>query len=156
MNSRANHHSAKRILVIDDERPIQRALEARLVSRGFSVECASDGVAGLALARARPPSVVLLDVRMPALNGFEVLRQFKADPALAEIPVVLMSANALDTTKHSAATAGGFRFMAKPYDSRELLELIAQATKSREIGGPMPNGAASGVTPMRAVDALML
>ncbi len=119
----------KRILVIDDEWSIQRVLDARLRSWGFEVELASDAAAGLASARARTPDAVLLDVRMPGVDGFEVMREFQKDPALRAIPVVFLSANVLDTVRHRALSMGAVAFLAKPYDAATLQRVIEEAMK---------------------------
>ncbi len=139
----------KRILIIDDEWMIQRVLEVRLRSAGFVVESAGDGSAGLTAARERTPDVVLLDVRMPEMDGFEVMRCFKRDARLATIPVIFISANVLDTVKHAAMAAGATGFLAKPYEPKALFDLISEAIAEGasqvevNLGTPVGAGSAS-------------
>jgi CheY-like chemotaxis protein len=79
------------ILVVEDDRYLRRAAEAKLRQRGYRVLLAADGEEGLRLARTSKPDLVLLDLIMPKLQGFEVLRQLKADPTTKAIPVIVMS-----------------------------------------------------------------
>jgi len=82
---------AARILVAEDDRFLRRAAEATLRQRGFTVLTAADGEETLRQARAEVPDLILLDLIMPKLQGFEVLRALKGDPATAHIPVIVLS-----------------------------------------------------------------
>jgi len=82
---------ARRVLLAEDDRFLRRAAEARLRQHGLDVLTAADGEEALRLARAEPLDLVLLDVVMPKLEGFEVLRLLKEDPATARIPVIVLS-----------------------------------------------------------------
>ena len=82
------------------------------------------GESGLQKLAARAPDVVLLDMRMPGIDGLEVMRQMKRDPRLADIPVIFVSANAQETAKRAALNSGGTLFLEKPFESRALLEAI--------------------------------
>lgn len=127
----------KKILIIDDDRQVSLALSIRLKAAGYDVDVAGDGESGLEKLAAgahqwagRPtsgsvrPDVVLLDMRMPGIDGLEVMRQMKRDPQLADIPVIFVSANAQETAKRAALNAGGKLFLEKPFESRALLEAI--------------------------------
>ena len=81
----------ERILVAEDDRFLRRAAEATLRQRGFTVLTAADGEETLRRARAEAPDLILLDLIMPKLQGFEVLRALKGDPATAHIPVIVLS-----------------------------------------------------------------
>ncbi|MFC7541293.1 response regulator [Siccirubricoccus deserti] len=104
------------MLVVDDD-PATRDLLARFLQReGFAVRCAADGAAGLAMARELRPTAVLLDVMMPRMDGWAVLSALKADPELAEVPVVMVtivqergwpSRSALQTTSPSRCAGSG-------------------------------------------------
>ena len=120
----------KRILIVDDDRQVSLALSVRLKAADYDVDVAGDGESGLqklaadAHQWARRPDVVLLDMRMPGIDGLEVMRRMKRDPRLADIPVIFVSANAQETAKRAALNAGGKLFLEKPFESRALLESI--------------------------------
>ena len=114
----------KKILVVDDDRQVSLALSIRLKAADYDVDVAGDGEGGLQKLAASVPDVVLLDMRMPGIDGLEVIRQMKQDPRLANIPVIFVSANAQETAKRAALSAGGKIFLEKPFESRALLEAI--------------------------------
>ncbi len=120
----------KKILIVDDDRQVSLALSVRLKAADYDVDVAGDGESGLeklaagAHQWARRPDVVLLDMRMPGIDGLEVMRQMKRDPRLTNIPVIFVSANAQETAKRAALNAGGKFFLEKPFESRALLEAI--------------------------------
>lgn len=110
----------KRILVVDDHPDNVQVLRARLEARGYVVDEAGDGEAALEKIHESPPDLVLLDVMMPKLDGFEVARRMKADPTLPFIPVMLQTA--LDTTESmvEGLDAGADDYISKPINFREL------------------------------------
>ncbi len=114
----------KKILIVDDDRQVSLALSIRLKAADYVVPVAGDGESGLQKLAARAPDVVLLDMRMPGIDGLEVMRQMKRDPRLAHIPVIFVSANAQETAKRAALNAGGKLFLEKPFESRALLDAI--------------------------------
>ena len=122
----------KRIFQIDDEPAISAALVVRLEAAGFELVSAHDGPSGLAAAAAHHPDAVLLDIRMPGMDGFEVCRRLKADPALAAIPVIFLSANLSDEAQRRALAAGGVAFLSKPYEPAEVVEAIETAIADQE------------------------
>ncbi len=122
------------VLIIDDEWAIALALGARLTDRGFKVRTARDGHAGLKAAKEARPDAILLDLRMPDIDGFEVQRRLNADADLASIPVIFLSANVLDSAKQQACGAGAAGFFAKPYQSDEIVAALNQAIS----GAAMP------------------
>ncbi len=114
----------KKILIVDDDRQVSLALSIRLKAADYDVDVAGDGESGLQKLAARAPDVVLLDMRMPGIDGLEVMRQMKRDPRLADIPVIFVSANAQENAKRAALNAGGKLFLEKPFESRALLDAI--------------------------------
>ena len=116
-----------KILIIDDEEAIVEALALRLGHDGYSVITAIDAFEGLKAAQEQRPDLVLLDIRMPGIDGLEINRRLKADPALAGIPVVFLSAHAQETIRHKAMMDGGKCFVSKPYDHKALLAVIETA-----------------------------
>ncbi len=116
-----DHNAAAFVLVADDDWMTREVLEAYLVSAGWDVMTAHTGEQALAQAQARPPDLVLLDVRLPDLNGYEVCRRLKASAATAAVPVVLVTALAGEADKQRAISAGADDVLAKPLDSAALL-----------------------------------
>ena len=114
--------------MIDDDQAISLAMFVRLKAAGYEVDLASSGEAGLAKAAGRVPDAIVLDIRMPGIDGYEVCRRLKATPDLAGVPVIFVSANATETTRQKAFEVGGFGFIAKPYESKDVLEMIHSAT----------------------------
>ena len=121
----------KKILIVDDDRQVSLALSIRLKAADYDVDVAGDGESGLQKLAARAPDVVLLDMRMPGIDGLEVMRQMKRDPRLAGVPVIFVSANAQETAKRAALNAGGKFFLEKPFESRALLEVIQRVLEEK-------------------------
>ena len=113
-----------RILIADDDRDIAGFVELNLSLEGFAVQVVHDGQAALDAVQADPPDLVLLDVMMPVLDGVEVLRRLRADPATATLPVVLLTAKSLSADKVVGLTAGADDYIVKPFDTLELLARV--------------------------------
>jgi PAS domain S-box-containing protein len=115
----------RRVLVVDDDYHVRPTL-ARLLQRGgFPVAEAADGWTGLQLIEREPPDLVLLDIRMPDIDGYEVLRRLKQNPAHQHIPVVILTASDLgDSAQQRALALGAVRFLEKPIASGDLLAEI--------------------------------
>jgi CheY-like chemotaxis protein len=112
------------IVIIDDDRAIAQLTSLWVKAAGFNTIIANDGRSGLdAIARHRP-DLVLLDIRMPEMDGFEVNRQLRQSPELAEIPVIFLSAHAQETTRQESLAGGGRGFLAKPYEVKSLIAAI--------------------------------
>jgi CheY-like chemotaxis protein len=103
----------KRILLVEDDRFLRRACEAGLRQRGFTVLMAVDGEEALQKARAEVPDLILLDLIMPKIHGFEVLRLLKQDPVTASIPVIVMSNLGQDGDIQQAMAAGAIGYLIK-------------------------------------------
>ncbi|MBX2851877.1 MAG: response regulator [Phycisphaeraceae bacterium] len=114
------------ILVIDDDPGIGSALRIRLEASGYSVQIAATGFDGIAQASAMHPDFILLDIRLPDIEGYEVCRRLKSDPAVASIPVVVLSANVQDEAKRQALDAGAELFLSKPYEFGEVQSVIQE------------------------------
>ena len=120
----------KTVLVVDDEQDIRHFLELVLQSAGYDVECAADGQEALARIAARPPDLVLLDLMMPIMDGWEVLdRLGRRKP-----PTVLVLSAAADPAR--AAKAGAAACVAKPFSARALLETCARVLAGDGAGRP--------------------
>lgn len=117
----------ERVLVVDDERFIAQALTIRLRAAGYDVRWAFDGASGIAIAWEWHPEVILLDIRMPDMDGFEVNRRLRANPRLAATPVIFLSANVQEAARQAALAAGAHAFLTKPYESKDILAAIRSA-----------------------------
>ncbi len=115
---------ALKILLIDDEFAITAALSVRLKALGHEVVTAADGLTGLEAASRHGPDVILLDIRMPDIDGYEVCRRLKEDDQLASIPVIFISANVRETARQLALEAGGAAFVPKPFEARDVVGAI--------------------------------
>ena len=111
--------NAKRVLIVDDEAPLRFLLSKQLTRAGFDVLTAADGAAALAAADETIDAVVL-DVVMPGIDGFEVCRRLKADPRMAGVPVIFLSASCSGDFRQRAFRLGGADFLAKPFQTEEL------------------------------------
>jgi len=123
------------IVIIDDDRAIAQLTALWIKAAGFNTVIANDGRSGLAAIAQHRPDLVLLDIRMPEMDGFEVNRQIRQSPELAEIPVIFLSAHAQETTRQESLASGGRRFLPKPYESKTLIAAIRAVLK-----GAVPSG----------------
>ena len=114
------------VLVIDDDADVRRLLKTALEKQGFDVKTAADGESGLGQAAEQRPGLILLDMRMPGMDGFAVLRALKEDPSTVDIPVIAMTGSPdLKTTARARVLAlGASDFIAKPFDMDMLVEEI--------------------------------
>ncbi len=112
------------VLLVEDDRFLRKAAEAMLRKNGFTVRTAADGEEGLRSAQATPPDIILLDLIMPKLQGFEVLDRLKADEATASVPVVILSNLGQEADVVRAMTAGAAAYFIKSNTS--LSKLVEQ------------------------------
>jgi two-component system, OmpR family, alkaline phosphatase synthesis response regulator PhoP len=115
---------AHSILVVDDDPKIVRVVEINLTQAGYQVRTAADGEEALAAATQERPDLVLLDVMMPRLDGFETLKRLKADPALTDIPVVMLTARAQDEDVFEGYGTGAQWYLTKPFEPEELRQVV--------------------------------
>jgi len=113
-----------KILVIDDEQDIRLVAQVGLRAAGLAVVTAASGAAGLAAARLERPDAILLDVMMPGMDGYQTFGALKADPDLAQIPVVFLTAKDPSGRELQACAAGAAGFIAKPFTPHELPEIL--------------------------------
>ncbi|MGH3443085.1 MAG: response regulator [Nitriliruptorales bacterium] len=116
------------VLVVDDEPGIRQMLDMALSVRGMTVTGASDGASGLAAARAKTPDVIICDVMMPGMDGFEVTRRLRSDPHLRDIPVILLTALAGDMDQWQGWSAGAASYVTKPVDPELLVSEVKRVT----------------------------
>lgn len=113
-----------KILVVDDEPNILYALEESVRDKGFECISACDGEEGLVLARGIRPNLIISDVIMPKLNGYELCEQLKADPVTRDIPVILVTVRAADRDVQQGNASGADAYLIKPFHIHELTEQI--------------------------------
>lgn len=119
------------ILIVDDDRVTLELLRTELTLSGYSVRCAHGGAAGLAAAFLDPPDLVLSDVMMPDLDGFEVVRQLKAHPATRAVPVVLVTSLNARSERLRGLAAGADDFLTRPVDTTELEARVRSLLRSK-------------------------
>jgi len=113
-----------RILLVEDNEMNRDMLSRRLVKRGYDVALALDGEQGVAMARAEVPALILMDMSLPGIDGWEATRQLKAAPETRAIPVIALTAHAMAGDREKALAAGCDDFDTKPVDLNRLLEKI--------------------------------
>ena len=116
-----------RILIADDQPEIRRLWFINLSARGFTVTEAADGAECLRLVRTEIPDVVVLDINMPGVSGWEVLETMKGDPTTASIPVVVITGLVEGGTDTRAQALGAFQVLFKPFGIKQLLDSINEA-----------------------------
>ncbi len=121
------------ILIVDDSENIREILMANFDYLGYDVRTARDGEEALGLIAERKPDVVVLDVMMPRQNGFQVCRRIKADPSLAGIPVVILTAKGQAEDRHWGKDCGADEYLTKPFSTSELERLIDRLVKGRAV-----------------------
>lgn len=115
---------AKKIMVVDDEPYIARVIKFKLEQEGYTVISANDGQSGLQKIKEEKPDLVLLDVMMPGLSGYEVCQRIKEDAELAGIPVVILTAKGQERDREQGLTMGASDYITKPFSPNRLLELV--------------------------------
>ena len=124
-----------KILVVDDEIYIVHILDFSLGMEGYEVLTALDGEQALEKARAEHPDLIVLDIMMPKLDGYETCKMLKADPATRDIPVILLSAKGRNVDQKVGFEVGADDYITKPFSPRKLVErinaLLGQASPNR-------------------------
>ena len=114
----------KTVLVVDDQPHIVRLIQVNLEKEGFQVATARDGVEGITKVQELHPDLVILDVIMPRKDGFEVLREIKADESLAETPVILLTVKSHNADIVEGLREGAELYLPKPFHPKELVSLV--------------------------------
>jgi two-component system cell cycle response regulator DivK len=114
----------KRILIVEDQEDLRGVLRDLLSGSGYAVVEAADGQDGVAKARSARPDLILMDIQLPALDGYEATRRIKADPTLAGTPVIAVSSFAMKGDEEKARAAGCDHYVTKPYSPLQLLRTI--------------------------------
>ena len=120
----------KKILIVDDERDIVKALMIRLQTNGYEVVTAFDGAQGVFMAHKEKPDLIILDIRMPAGDGFSVAERLKSSMHTFTIPVIFLTGSPEKNAEEKAMALGARFYIKKPYDHEELLDAVKRAIKS--------------------------
>jgi CheY-like chemotaxis protein len=113
-----------KLLIVEDNEMNRDMLSRRLQRRGFTTIIATDGEMGVAMARSEAPDLILMDMSLPVIDGWEASRQLKADPATAAIPIIALTAHAMTSDRDKALQAGCNDYDTKPVDLPRLLGKI--------------------------------
>lgn len=125
------------MLVVDDSPTIRAVLGRMLDQDGYAVQKAEDGESALALARAEPPALIFLDIVLPGINGFAVLRALRHDPLTRHVPIVMISGNPQATEQFYAQRFGADDFIRKPFGRNEVAACIQQLVESGRLPARM-------------------
>ncbi|PLX60827.1 response regulator transcription factor [Sedimenticola selenatireducens] len=115
---------SQHILIVDDEKNIAISVDYLLRREGYQVSVAHDGEEGLRLIQSDRPDLVLLDIMMPKLNGFQVCEAVRQNPALADVRIVMLTAKGRDAEKEKGLALGADAYITKPFSTRELVSQI--------------------------------
>jgi DNA-binding response OmpR family regulator len=124
--------SQKKILVVDDDPDVRLALQLRLNANHYDVISAADGVASIAEARKHMPDLMILDLGLPAGDGFSVLERLKANEKLSSIPVIVLSGRDRVGNRDRAIKAGAKTFLQKPMPNEKLLAVIRMVLEAKD------------------------
>ena len=117
---------AEKILLIEDNEQNRLLMRQVLTRHGFDLLEAKDGLTGLAMARIHMPDLILLDIQMPVMNGFMVIRELRNDPELRKIKAIAVTSFAMKGDREKALQAGFDEYVTKPIDTRTFPELVKQ------------------------------
>jgi DNA-binding response OmpR family regulator len=118
---------AKRILAVDDEHDVLLIVRTALQSEGFEVETAAGGAEAVEKARAAPPDLILLDVMMPGMSGFDVLKALKAEDATSRVPVIMLTGVSDRRKIQEALSSGTDYYIVKPFEFHDLIAKVNMA-----------------------------
>ena len=124
--------SQVRVLIVEDDREIARAISLRLTKVGFTTTLAFDGQQGLQSAQGDPPDAILLDLRMPVMDGFTLLERLQNSVHTRNIPAIILSADAADKARLRALRAGATFFVEKPYKAQDLIDVLSTTLERRQ------------------------
>ena len=123
--------AAKRVLLAEDEPNIVAPLKFLLTREGFDVDVCDNGAQALLVALDTAPNVMVLDVMLPGMDGFEILRQLRADPRGANLPVLMLTAKGQREDRERALKTGADLFITKPFANAELIDAVQQLSSDR-------------------------
>jgi DNA-binding response OmpR family regulator len=126
----------KKVLLIEDDSVSRKFMELILIKEGFEVITAVNGLEGLRKARTEAPNVLVLDVMLPGLDGFEICYRLRNDPETANLPILVLSAKSQESDKNSALQVGANAFLSKPVDRLVLINKVNELLNLSVAGTP--------------------
>jgi two-component system, OmpR family, alkaline phosphatase synthesis response regulator PhoP len=120
----------KKILIVDDERDIIKAVTIRLQTGGYEVVYAYDGAQGVFMAHKEKPDLIILDIRMPAGDGFSIAERLKKTAQTSHIPILFLTGSPERNAEQKAQELGARFYIKKPYDPEELLDAVRRALET--------------------------
>ena len=130
-----NAFMAAKILVCDDERHIVRLIQVNLEKKGYQVVTAFDGKEGLEKVRSEKPNLMVLDVMMPYMDGFEVLKNLRRDAETESLPVIMLTAKAQDRDVFEGYSYGADMYLTKPFNPQELVSFVTRIMNNKDDDG---------------------
>lgn len=118
-----------RVMIVEDEPNIVESLSFVFSREGWQVAAALDGETAIERLLSEPPDVLVLDVMLPPLNGFEVLKRLRSEPSLKHLPVLVLTAKGQEKDRHTAMRLGADAFVTKPFSNRDIVQQV------RELAG---------------------
>lgn len=129
---------AQRILLAEDEPNIVESLRFLLNRAGFEVDVRDNGRSALEAAQSDPPTVMILDVMLPEMDGFEILSRLRANPGTHDLPILMLTAKGQREDRERALAKGANRFISKPFGNAELIEAVQTLAKLPGTSGEKP------------------
>jgi DNA-binding response OmpR family regulator len=129
----------RKILVIDDDADLVRALRVRLRAHNYEISTAGDGYSAIAAAQKDHPDLIVLDLGLPAGDGFVVLERLQKNDALSSVPVIVLSARDPQDNEARALRAGAAAFFQKPADNEELMNVIRVSMPAEQASNTRPS-----------------
>jgi len=128
-----------KILIVDDDPDLRQALKLRLRANRYETVSACDGYSAIAQAYKEQPNLIILDLGLPAGDGFVVLDRLQKDDKLSDIPVLVLTARDPQSSEQRALDAGASAFFQKPADNAELLDVVRATLRHNKTGTPLPS-----------------
>jgi DNA-binding response OmpR family regulator len=113
-----------RVMIVEDEPNIVESLSFVFSREGWQVAAALDGETAIERLLSEPPDVLVLDVMLPPLNGFEVLKRLRSEPSLKHLPVLVLTAKGQEKDRHTAMRLGADAFVTKPFSNRDIVQQV--------------------------------
>lgn len=131
--------TSEKILIVDDDPDLRQALRLRLRANRYETVTAGDGYSAIAQAYKEHPNLIILDLGLPAGDGFVVLDRLQRDDKLSNIPVIVLTARDPQSSERLALRSGAAAFFQKPADNAELLSVIRATLSQAAADGPLPS-----------------
>lgn len=114
-------------MIVDDDEKLSKMLAFLFMAKGFKVECANSGSAAFEVLERIKPSILVLDIMMPGMDGFEVCQKVKDDPTLKDTPIIILSALSSTGNREKSISLGAYAYFEKPFKSSDLVSKVMEA-----------------------------